>query len=65
MIYIVTRSCHYYPESGAGDWELVTRDKSAAVLRARGLAEENPKYESVCIIKINEDNLHVQEERDE
>ena len=62
MIYVVTRSDHYYPCSGAEDWELVTRDYEGAKQRAIGLATENPRYQSVWILKINEDNLHVQQE---
>lgn len=60
MIYIVTNSEHYYPDSGAHDWEFVTRDREAAEARARGIAEDvDLHWHSVYIITINEDNLHV------
>ena len=50
------------PVFRAEDWELVTRDYEGAKQRAIGLATENPRYQSVWILKINEDNLHVQQE---
>lgn len=58
MIYVVSRSDHYYPCSGAEDWELVTRNRDDAIARARGIAEDL-RYQSVVVIAINEDNLHV------
>lgn len=62
MIYVVTCSDMYYPEWGAGDWELVTRDLESAKARARGLLEgDDPRYVSAFVLAINEDNLHVSE----
>ena len=68
MIYVVTRSDGYYPCAGATDWEFVTRDRQAAMERARGLYGETPdrimgggKIASVHVLAIDEDNLHVQE----